>query len=289
MIVARSVLLVGGPDSGKTNFLTRLWPALNGPSGLVAKSVPDNIKYVLDNLNFVLSGEFAPRTQPKADESQVDEFIVDIGFADSQFGDGARLIAPDVRGELWKKAVTTSEIPPHWMSRINEADGAMLFVRVHSDQNVDPLDWVTAEKLLAFQKEDASSDEELPTQVFLSELFRFLAQTLNSTTGKPRIAVIVTAWDCLDVTAQDAGPRAYLAKQYPLFAGRLKHAEDAEVRIYGVSIVGGDLKADDAFREDFLKKGLQGSGYVVTDAQDAVSKSTDLTLPLNWLLSPRVE
>ncbi|MBS0250873.1 MAG: hypothetical protein JSR78_07380 [Proteobacteria bacterium] len=284
-MVTRSILLVGGPDSGKTNFLARLWPALDGSGQLEAKSVPDNLKYVLDNLNFMLSGEFAPRTQKKGDQAQLDEFVVDIGYSNGRAGGDARIIAPDVTGELWENAVVTSEISTDWMARIRDADGALLFVRVHSQLNVDPLDWVTAEKLLQLQNEDTGSDSHLPTQVFLSELLRFLEHSLKRTTAKPKVAVLITAWDLLDAGTQNAGPNAYLQNQYPLFAGRLKHTEELDVRIYGISIVGGDLNADEVFREQFLKKGLEGSGYIATDVQGSTSISADLTLPLNWLLS----
>ena len=36
---------------------------------------------------------------------------------------------PDITGEIWRKAVETSELPSRWMRRLESAFGAMLFVR----------------------------------------------------------------------------------------------------------------------------------------------------------------
>ena len=60
----RSVVLLGGPDSGKTNFIGRLWSALDARKGaLVAVGQPDDIRFVLDTAEHLFQGHFAPRTQ----------------------------------------------------------------------------------------------------------------------------------------------------------------------------------------------------------------------------------
>src|ERR1700721_2101478 len=50
-MVNQTIVLVGVPDTGKTNFLARLWEALRGGNGtLMCPIPPDNIKYVEDAL-----------------------------------------------------------------------------------------------------------------------------------------------------------------------------------------------------------------------------------------------
>ena len=59
---------------------------------------------------------------------------------------------------------------------LRRADGALLFIRVASGQDVRPLDWVTSRKLL--EKIGVQEELGLPTQVMLCELIRFLEISL---------------------------------------------------------------------------------------------------------------
>ena len=44
-----AIVLLGGPDSGKTNYLARFWEALRAGEGeLISVEVPSDIKYVED-------------------------------------------------------------------------------------------------------------------------------------------------------------------------------------------------------------------------------------------------
>ena len=97
-------------------------------------------------------------------------------------------------------------------------------------------------------------------QVMLCEFLRFLELKLpNRTTGrKPRIAVIVTAWDLLDKERSAAGPRAYLQKEYPLFAGRLADLDRFDVTIFAISILGGDPQSDEGFVTNYWIRVLIG-------------------------------
>jgi hypothetical protein len=59
-------------------------------------------------------------------------------------GAQGRIVVPDISGYLWRNAGIDSEIDSEWMSELTRADSALLFVRVRSDQEVRPLDWVTS-------------------------------------------------------------------------------------------------------------------------------------------------
>jgi hypothetical protein len=275
----RTVVLVGGPDSGKTNYMARLWASLAEGNGAVsALTTPKNIKYVEDAITHLHGGSFAPRTDQNLEASRGSLTLSLASDAD----DGAmELVIPDVSGEIWKAAVESGEIPSEWMSILESAEGALLFVRVLSDQNVSPLDWINSAELMEVLGDDF---EGYPTQVVLCEMVRFLEEKLSQPANgqAPRLAVVVTAWDLIDQQQASAGPRAYLAKEYPLFIGMLDHLEGVDVAIFGVSIVGGDLKADDAFRENFLETEFESTGYVVAEHQDALHTASDLALPIAW-------
>lgn len=278
----RSVVLIGGPDSGKTNYVGRLWLALDARKGaLVAASQPDDITYVLETADHLFEGKFAPRTR-HADRHEFEVVVQPISG-----GAETKIVIPDIRGELWLNAVIESEISADWMDELKGADGALLFVRVNSDLNVRPLDWVVSKRLMGQIGDDADRDK-LPTQVMLCELIRFLELTLADRPdgGRPRLSVVVSAWDVVDSGTFTNGPVAFLAREFPLFSGRLRDTARLDVQIFGLSVVGGDLTDDDGYRAAFLETGIDSNGWV--SAQNVVSgrweKLSDLTLPVAWLV-----
>jgi hypothetical protein len=171
------------------------------------------------------------------------------------------------------------------MDLLKESSGALLFVRVHSELNVTPLDWVTSRELLKMDWAESQQEDSIPTQVVLCELLRFLQLTLRRRLdgGLPRVAVTVTAWDRLDAEVKEKGPSAYIESEYPLFAGRLEDVTALEVKVFGVSVVGGDLQADPDFRQKFFESDLDAAGYVVEEIDATVREEPDLTMPIAWL------
>jgi hypothetical protein len=280
----RTVVLVGGPSSGKSNFLARLWGALVKHEGALRAPVPpDKIGYVEKLLHHLLIGQFAPRSETDLEESDHD-LTIGVTHVD-QNNLSAELIVPDVRGELWKKVVASNEIPPQWYETVKNTGSALLFVRALSEENCDPLDWVTARELLAggFGENDAA--DAIPTQVSLCELLRMLENTLSAENGRPKVAIIVTAWDALPPDVRDKSPLTYIRQQFPLLAGRLSDERKIDIRVYGISILGGDV-GNAQYRDKYLSEGgLKGAGYVVTEEAGEVVQDKDLTIPLQWLIS----
>ena len=279
----RSMMLIGGPDSGKTNYVARLWEALRSGAGRLKVIRAENIKDVEEALAHLLQGRFAPRSEKNIEESRRD-FKITLG-GDPPL-ESVDLVVPDVTGELWKTAVETSELPADWMGQLAESSAALLFLRVLSDQNVSPLDWVTTQRLLRMAPGGQNKESAIPTQVLLSELLRFLELKLHPSKNgdRPRVAVLVTAWDLLDRERKAAGPFSYIESEYPLFAGRIMNNEALDIKVFGTSVVGGDLERDDAFRAHFVQGDLRSSGFVVTTNNGRSEESLDLTLPITWLI-----
>lgn len=279
--MSRSVILLGGPDSGKTNYIGRVWPALDAKSGsLQIAHQPDDISFVLEVTDHLNSGNFAPRTD-LAGARRDFEVIV----SEETGGAETSIVIPDISGELWLNAVKHYEISTDWMDELRCADGALLFARVGSDQDVRPLDWVTSKRMMS--KVRMPEDPGLPTQVMLCELIRFLEVSLaDRPDGEcPRVSIVVSAWDLVDHEKFAKGPRAWLEHEYPLLAGRLSDAERLNIRVFGLSVVGGDLKTDKDCREAVQDGGLHGRGWVsVQNADGAWVRNEDLTLPITWVI-----
>ena len=276
--MSQSVILLGGPDSGKTNYIGRLWHALDDGSGtLHAVEQPEDVSFVLGVADHLFAGEFAPRSE-HTDERRDFEVVV----AKTKGGPQSRIVVPDISGELWRQAVLDCEIAPEWMNELRRANAALLFVRVGSEQDVRPLDWVTSKNLL--EKLGNEGEQGLPTQVMLCELIRFLEASLSKREDGqlPRLSIVVSAWDRVDSATFAQGPEAYLEREYPLFAGRLADLEKIDVQIFGLSVVGGDLKDDPDYRKSFLESGLGEHGWVAVRDADEWRKNPDVTLPIAW-------
>lgn len=276
--MTRSIILLGGPDSGKTNYIGRLWHALDrGTGALRAIGQPVDIKFVLEVADHLYEGGFAPRTE-HSDMRRNFEVIV----ATKSDGPQSKVIVPDVSGELWRDAVIDNEISPEWVEELKQADAALLFVRVGSDQDVRPLDWVTSRNYL--EQIGESDDQGLPTQVMLCELIHFLEDSLaqREDGGLPRLSVVVSAWDLVDPDKFTQGPVAYLEREYPLVAGRLADVDSLNVQVFGLSVVGGDLKHDADYRQVYLEQGIDEQGWVTVNVGGEWVKNNDVTLPIHW-------
>jgi len=280
--MSRSVVLLGGPDSGKTNYIGRVWPALDSQKGsLQIAQQPEDITFVLGVTDHLNSGNFAPRTE-HTDARRDFKVIV----SKEQGGAETSIVIPDISGELWLNAVKHYEISTDWMDELRHAYGALLFVRVGSDQDVRPLDWVTSKRMMS--KVRTPEDPGLPTQVMLCELIRFLEISLVDRPDgtRPRVAIVVSAWDLVDREKFTKGPRAWLEHEYPLLGGRLGDVNRLDIQIFGLSVVGGDFKTDKECRNAVLEGGLDGHGWVsVQNAGNNWGRSDDLTLPIAWVIA----
>lgn len=279
-MTGKTIALIGGPDTGKTNFLARLWTSLRkGGGALSAPTIPEDIVYVEDAVNHLLAAEFAPRTQEKGISGTLEIPIDGVGM------DTSILKVPDVMGEEWDDVIHNREVKPYIYNLLNEADGALLFVRVLSDLNEAPLDWVTAQQFLTLPFKQKEHTGKLPTQVALCELLGILDFTSNPDKRLRKVAVIVAGWDLLDVERASNGPMAYLETEFPMFAGKILDTSSLEINVYGVSVVGGDLNSDEEFKDKFLNMELSKTGFIVQDVSGNVSKTDDITVPVRWLLA----
>jgi len=279
---AKSLILVGNPDSGKSNFVAGLWLALQSQKfNLRAVVPPSDIKYVEELVDHILRGKFAPRTDKEEESDR--EF--NISISSKQTDINANICIPDMSGEMWKKAVKDLEISEKWMLKLKESSGAFLFVRVLSPLNVQPLDWVACSQILQLGVENTEHTGQVPTQVSLIELLRFLEENLYSDgLQKPKVAIVVTAWDLLNAEDAKTGPDGYLQAQFPMFAGRLNDKCNLNVKVFGLSSIGGNLDAAE-FSKKFKEGESDHKGYVVTrDIDNNLKTINDITSPIEWIL-----
>jgi len=282
MSMSMNVIFIGGPGSGKSNYLFRTWIAIERETGFLVKDgLPPDVGYLHDGASILLDGRFAPHTSKDTRHtSRIPIAQRDLPSSTST------LVVPDASGELWLDLYRKREWPLAWDELITEACGLVLLVRAGSPHNVPALDWVTCERIYGPGVSPQPTD--IPTQVLLVDWLQILHSIADRKLGRscaPRLSVVVSAWDRVPADRQHGSPHDYLETEFPLLAQFIQadsHGFDAKV--FGLSIVGGDLELDPEFRKHFQLSDPSTLGYVVTEISGGVERHLDVLEPIYWAL-----
>ncbi len=205
-----SILMIGAHDTGKSNYLARLWLALRRCDGLLG--IPEDaehVEYVEQLITELRSGRYVGRTDNDGEARNFEgRAIISAG---RQQGTFVEILVPDVAGELWETASGEREVERQWVERIRQCRGALLFLRFGSKHHVDALNWVTsAAAMSAPIAQLVEKPFQISTQIFLTDMMNVLEANLGKASPNvtPRVAVIVAGWDLfLRRIAQGGPPR----------------------------------------------------------------------------------
>lgn len=281
-----SVLLVGGPDSGKSNYLFRLWIAINsGKSFLVKNGLPEQLEYLRTGGAELLSGEFAQRTQFDVFSESV--IPIKVGSDEEKSG---TLVVPDCRGERWIAVYEKREWSTRWEQYFSGDTGILIFLRASSDQIISPFDWVQCEHQWGGPiGEGAAGAAPPPTQVVMTEWIQFIRKAYRDRKGGGiplRVGIVVAAWDRVPNDQKENGPRAYLRQEFPLLSQFIETNEGLiTFGVFGVTIAGGDFDDEPGFKERCLEQiDPLSLGYVVVETPTGPKSEMDMTLPIAWAM-----
>jgi hypothetical protein len=78
----------------------------------------------------------------------------------------------------------------------------------------------------------------------------------------------------------------YLEDQFPMFAGRIRTPGRLDIDVFGMSIVGGNLRGtpNKPFRDSLKGRDLSDVGYTAVMRDGVMVEDGDVTLPLAWAL-----
>lgn len=317
-----SVLLIGGPDAGKSNYLFRLWIALNDGRGALTKDgLPSDVEYLRAGAERLLEGAFAGRTSKEVHERI--EMPVKTSESGAQVRRGV-LLVPDMPGEQIRAIYRNRQWSKAWEEHISARCGCLIFIRAGSSENVVSLDWATCIEIYGAaisppssatpeansdsaaasapagakaeaqpgQKQtdlkDGESKNEPPTQVLLTDWMQFLRRAIADHVGgahRPRVGVVVSAWDAVPADQVAAGPLQYLKDNFPLLHQFVETNGDyLDLQVFGLSVVSGDLKADTEFRKKYEAGNPREFGFVIHSLQGELRQAADVTLPVAWAL-----
>lgn len=301
-----AVLLIGGPDAGKSNFLFRAWMHIDSGKGIVEKDgLPSDAEYLQTGAECQLRGKFAGHT---SQEVQVISRIPIRLRSDSQ--KKALLLVPDIDGEQINRIYNVRKWSSTWESLIAENTAYLLFVRVNSPQTVTPLDWITWHKLYSRTPAVVSTSDQCndpaaevqkdlgsapatnvqkpvgtPTQVVLVDWLQFILKAVHdkySHPVRPKLGIVVAAWDCVPKDFE-GGPSEWILENMPLLHQFCITNQDVfEISFFGSSIFSGDPEHDHDFADKLSQKDPRTMAYICYSSED--KQSNDFTLPIAWAL-----
>jgi hypothetical protein len=280
------ILLVGLPETGKTNFLVGLDVILDDqhdPHGLVHSEHADDRAYLEPLRAQWLRGEKLDHTSRMAQPPPHH-----LSVLHPATGTKARFYIPDLAGESFDSQFVTRALPKDFETRIHHAKGLIVFL--HCDHEADHillehphfLDAEATAEATSFPPIKATdwSIELSSKQAKIVDLLQFIAELRDAPL---RLAVAISAWDLVENAPTELLPKEparFLTKQWPLLAQYLEsNCGVYPFRAFGVSARGGGTTEEEIKR---LTKLVHARDRVIL--VDGNHRSNDLTRPVRWLL-----
>jgi hypothetical protein len=273
-VSAIRLCLVGLPETGKTTYIAALWAYVNAPGPVERYRIvrqPKDAKYLTEIADAWVRGLDMPRN----DSTEAPNVSFEIGAKNKR---NLEFRLPDLRGEVFKTAVTKSQADQATIDSVMNADVILFVVSTRSATTFAALAELGFPAPPEGQPEPDVVLDDLDTDFLNTELLQKL-RYLFVDTKMPPILVLVSAWDRMEdaweaeaaLTATEGrepeafpvSPREVLANIQPGFAQFLDEiGRQADIHIIGLSSTGGDVKSDSSI----LERNLDERSYAVNNA-----------------------
>lgn len=277
------ILLIGGPDTGKTHFGGQLYGRLETQNSFYKiTSPPEDItifKEVLDNLNEGKATGHTPTISNKVLELEIE----DTNGQKSVFS------FPDYGGEQIQTIVTSRRIDKTWKAQIEKSNSWMLFIRA---DKIETLEDITNRDLPEQSVLNKRNTDEQPmllsSAAFFIELIQMLLYTKKAPTKQritiPSITVALSCWDLIAEETNNKLPKDVLKEKLPALYSFIDAtwAEDS-FGVIGLSSTGKTLSLTEP-DTDFVKKGPEKFGYYIDHLGEKIE---DLTISIATVIGTR--
>jgi hypothetical protein len=275
-----NILIIGGPDAGKTHFGGQLYGRLAAKeSHYRITSPPENIaffKEVLDRLN---DGKSAGHTNVNAHDNL--ELQVE-----SEGGLRFTFSYPDYGGEQIMDIVKTRRINEVWKAQIDESNAWMLFIRLDKVKPVeDIVNRGIPEQGVLKRRGDGDTEYTISDAAFYIELLQILLYASGTRTksiiGAPMLTIVLSCYDLIPEAEKTKLPKDILNDKIPaLYSFVTSTWSERSFKVVGLSSLGRSLSADVADKE-FSKKGPENFGYIIDESG---KENEDLTLSIRTFI-----
>lgn len=278
--VLNNVLIIGGPNAGKTHFGGQFYGRLNSRKfayKLSPKNRPADLTIFQEVLDKLAEGRRAGHTEASANRSIelkiTDEKNSEINFA-----------FPDYAGEQIKTLVEQRKISSIWKKYIDDSSSWMVFVRL---DEIMPLEDIINRGIPSAGEIQKRKSQAPPVKIsdaaFFIELIQIFLYTKRISTlhkvAIPNLTIVLSCWDLLG-QQEGAIPSDVLKERLPLLYHFVKNTwDDKSLAIIGLSSTGKTLT--DEPDEEYIDKTPISFGYIINSKGE---KQDDLTSSINTFI-----
>ena len=261
MVTPTSLLILGGPATGKSNYGAQLLGRLKQRKGqLRLRLLPEDMtlfEVVLERLNAGVAAEHTATTtyaEIQLPVQSLDNVPVD-------------LVWPDYGGEQVRQITAQRRITSTWEHHVRASNGWVLFVRLQ--HTITPEDLLVRPlAALPAPVEDGPNREfvmpQWSEQAVLVELLQILLFTKGTgmlqRVARPPLTILLSCWDELPGLVNGVRPVHLLQERMPLFAHFVAATWQPQAwSVYGLSSLGRSLDTDQP-DEEYINEGPEQFG-----------------------------
>lgn len=273
MVKENDILILGGPNVGKTHYGGQLYGRLMNKKGLYKiLSPPESLNIFKEVINTLAEGKSAGRTHVSSNE-QLSLEVEDLDKNRTIFS------FPDYGGEQIDKIVNERKIDTAWKDKIHNSTAWMLFIRLDVIKTIEDVvnRGIPDQEVLKLRHEGKNPLTK-SASAFLIELLQILLyvkkiSTLEKTFN-PKLTVVLSCWDNIDGVQEGTIPSELLKERLPLVKQYIDSVWEKEaLSIIGLSSTERTLSAKST-DEEYIEKGPENFGYIInTDGK----RENDLT------------
>ncbi|MBS2938538.1 hypothetical protein KDN32_12380 [Nocardioides sp. J2M5] len=256
------VLVLGGPDSGKSTYLLQLYGRVfDGDGQMQLRGAVDSLVAIKDGLARLATG------RPAAHTANGTETSLTLPLVENHTGREWDITVPDYAGEDLRRVGDSLRLPDRWRDLAATSDHWVVMVRLslHPDMP-DLVSRPVGELASASAERAAGADvQKLPIDMFLVELLQLLqhGRTQLEVTNDLRVTVALSCWDELGYP-DDTMPSQVIRNQLALLDSYCTTTFGPRYRVLGLSAQGRALTEANPDVE-FIDEGPSAMGWLVSE------------------------
>ena len=279
-VTENSVLIIGGPNAGKTHFGGQLYGRLISRKfnyKIAPNNLPADLTIFEDVINKLAEGKRAGHTEASANRN------IELKI-DDENGNKVVFAFPDYAGEQINFIVDSRRINTIWKQYIETSSSWMLFVRLDEMQQVEDIINRGIPSAAEIQKRNLT-----PPPIKVSDAAHFveLLQMLLYIKGipslnkinKPNLTIVLSCWDLLK-QADKILPVDVLQERLPLLYHFIKNTW-AEKSLSVIGLSSTEKTLTDEADEEYIDKTPINFGYIINPNGE---KEDDLTLSIRTFI-----
>ncbi|MCO6360656.1 TRAFAC clade GTPase domain-containing protein [Roseivirga pacifica] len=271
-----NILIIGGPNTGKTHFGIQLYERINSRQfefKIDPKNRPSDLSIFEDGLKNIYNGQRAAHTEAGANRS------IELIITDEKKSE-VKLAFPDYAGEQITSIVDNRKVNDLWKDYIENSTSWVLFIRLNE---LTPLEDIVNKGIPSAEEIQKRNSQPPPVKVSEAAFYVELLQTLAYIKGlstfspisQPNLTVVLSCWDELEIPKGQV-PSTLLQERLPMLFDFLSNNwQNESLAVIGLSST--EKSLTDEPDDEFIDKEPINFGYYINKKGDS---QRDLTLSI---------